>query len=196
MVAVMNRRAAVLAFALALFPALTLTVRADVAPANASVSLLVSLDELVATSTHIVVATPVDRRSVWEEVGQSRRIVTYVRLQVHSAVAGAPGSEVWVRTLGGAVGGVGQSVSGEAQLVKGAKALFFLSQVDGAHVVTARAQGHYLVRADGKLGPSPEAGALLPRRGPVISAREALVGVTIDEAVRTVSRARARHGAK
>jgi hypothetical protein len=192
----MNRRAALAALALALLPALSLSHRAEVPSAHASVSVLVSLDELVAASTYVVVATPVERRSAWEEVGGSRRIVTYVRLAVDSAVAGSPGSEVWVRTLGGAVGNVGQSVSGEAQLSRGTKALVFVASVQGIHVVTGRAQGHYPIRADGKLAPSPEAGELLPRRGPSISAREALVGVSLDEAIQTVSRARARHGAK
>jgi hypothetical protein len=52
-------------------------------------------------------------------------------------------------------------------------------------VVTAMAQGHFpLAERDGKarLAASPSLGNLLPRRGPSLSARERLVGATLESA--------------
>ncbi len=61
-----------------------------------------------------------EQRSQWEELGGARRIVTYTRLSIDRPVAGQPDGEIWVRTLGGAVGDIGQQVSGDAQLKIGA----------------------------------------------------------------------------
>jgi hypothetical protein len=169
--------------------------------AEASVAVLISLEDLTAASTYVVVATAGEQRSLWEETPSGRRIVTYTRLAVDRSVAGPAEKELWVRTLGGVVDKIGQSVSGEAQLTSGSRALLFLARVDAGLVVTAMAQGHYPVvegegEASGKataprLAGSPDAGMLLPRRGPTISARERLVGLTLDEAVSAVQRARA-----
>ena len=138
--------------------------------AVAGVSVLLSLDELTAVSTHVVLARAVDRTSAWEELGGGRRIVTYTRLRVERSVVGAAATELVVRTLGGAVDGIGQSVSGEAQLTLGSRSLLFLAQGEGALVVTGMAQGHYpvveLEKEPPRLGPSPDSGMLLPRRGP------------------------------
>src|SRR4051794_24684786 len=115
----MKRRALLLALAVAAPTALASppsTPGLPIASAEAAVSVLVSLDELVAASTYVVVATAGERRSVWEDLPSGRRIVTYIRLSVEQTVAGAPGGEVWVRTLGGVVGKLGQAVSGEAQI--------------------------------------------------------------------------------
>src|SRR5262249_19282298 len=157
--------------------------------------------ELVAASRYVVVATAQDRYSQWEELAGGRRIVTYTRIKVDRAAIGEAPNELWVRTLGGTVGKIGQSVSGEAQIQIGAKSLLFLAAADGALVVTGLAQGHYpiVVDDDGrtKLAPSPDAGALLPRRGPSISAREVLVGAALDKGVDAIMRARrAQNGKK
>jgi hypothetical protein len=210
----MHLRGLLLASVLAIPPALTLAPGSLVsalisAPdglpglptgrAEASVSVLLSLDELVAGSTHVVVATAGERRSVWEDLPSGRRIVTYTRLAVERSVAGAPVKEVWVRTLGGVVGRLGQSVAGEAQMPAGSRALLFLAEARGVVVVAGRAQGHYPIKveADGiaKLAPSLDAGMLVPRRGPTISAREQLVGRALDDAAAVVTAAfRARQG--
>lgn len=188
----MNRRAFLLASALAVPPALTLSHAAPltVADAHASVAILMSLDEMVTASTHIVVATASDRHSVWEDMPSGRRIVTYTKLTVSRAVTGSPSQEVWVRTLGGAVGKIGQSVAGEAQIVSGARALFFLAQSGPALVVTGMAQGHFPIVVDDKGAPrlkaSPDPGMLLPRRGPTISAHERLVGSKLEDAISLV----------
>jgi len=172
--------------------------------AEASVAVLVSLEDLVKSSAYVVIATPGEQRSAWEDGPTGRRIVTYTRLAVERSVAGPEAPELWVRTLGGVVDKIGQAVSGEAQLTRGSRALIFLAQVDAGLVVTARAQGHYPIVPDEKaaalgsprLSGSPDAGMLLPRRGPTISARERLVGVTLDEAVTAVQVARKATDAK
>lgn len=192
----MRFRASIVALALAL-PALAVRPDAPLdgpAPAEAAVSIHATLEELVRASSLVVVATPTERHSAWEELAGGRRIVTYTLLKVDRAVVGAPSGEVWVRTLGGAVGKIGQVVSGEARLDLGAPSLLFLASADGALVVTGMAQGHYrIVRDEGgatRLAPSPDAGTLLPRRGPSIPARDVLVGATPDDAVQAVLRVR------
>jgi hypothetical protein len=166
-------------------------------PAEAAVSLLVTLDELVQSSTYVVLGTAAEHNSAWEETPSGRRIVTYTRIDVERTVAGDPGTSVWVRTLGGTVGSIGQYVSGEAQITLGSRSLLFLHKEGPLVAVTEMAQGHFPVIADDKgpvrLGASPDAGALLPRRGPSISAREVLVGATIERAVVAVQEARRTH---
>jgi hypothetical protein len=199
----MRLRSVALASALALPAALGLVPGAHPFAAHeavAGVSVLVSLEELTAASTHVVVARGVDRHSQWEELGGGRRIVTYTRLRVERSILGEPATELVVRTLGGAVDGIGQSVSGEAQLTLGKPALLFVAQGDGALVVAGMAQGHYpIVEKDKeppRLGPSPDAGMLLPRRGPTVSAREELVGATLDAAVAAIGRTRKAQDAR
>jgi hypothetical protein len=106
----------------------------------------------VNASQHVVIGVPDEGWSRWEQVGPSRRIVTYTRVKVEETVAGvASDSELLVRTLGGQVDGIGQVVSGEAVLVPGERALMFVRQhSDGTLGITGMAQGHYNVRADAK----------------------------------------------
>ncbi|HTN85509.1 MAG TPA: hypothetical protein VL242_17545 [Sorangium sp.] len=214
----MSPRASCIALLLALPPALTLTPGVGSAPADglspgallsgpreaqAAVSVQLSLEELVSRAAYVVVATATEQRSQWEELGGSRRIVTYTRLSVDRPVAGQPDGEIWVRTLGGVVGDIGQQVSGDAQLKIGGQAMVFLSRAGSALVVAGMAQGHYPV-VDGeegrrvagaprvavrRLAASPDGGTVLPRPGPAISAREQLVGATLDAAIDAVSRA-------
>jgi hypothetical protein len=172
--------------------------------AEASVAVLISLEDLTAASAYVVIATAGDQRSVWEETPSGKRIVTYTRLKVERSVTGPAETELWVRTLGGVVDKIGQSVSGEAQIAGGSRAMLFLAKVDAGLVVTAMAQGHYPIVdvektskvALPRLSGSPDAGMLLPRRGPTISARERLMGMTVDEAVLAVQRARKATDAK
>jgi hypothetical protein len=171
--------------------------------AHAAVSVLLSLNELVSASAHVVVATAGESRSVWEDLPGGRRIVTYTRFQVERSIGGAsPGEAVEVRTLGGVVGSIGQAVTGDAKIAKGERALLFLASLaktEKGFVVAGMAQGHFPLRADAKgtvrLAPSPNAGSLLPRPGPVISAREELVGADLEGAAQRIERARkARDG--
>lgn len=164
------------------------------APAEASVSVMLSLDELVAASTYVVVGTAGERKSQWEEMPTGRRIVTYTKVKVDKAVTGSPGSEIWVRTLGGTVGDLGQAVSGEAQLATGSKAVLFLMKRGDVTMVAGMAQGHYPVVNDEKgvarLKASPDAGKQLRTPGPVIAARDVLVGQPLDAAVLSITKAR------
>jgi hypothetical protein len=192
----MNRRALLLASLLA-SPLVTLAPRTPLSGesvAEASVSRLLTLDELVASSTYVVVGTAGERRSVWEELPSGRRIVTYTRVAIERAAVGSPGQEIWVRTLGGTVDKIGQAVPGEAQLTTGQRAMLFLAHVNGVVVVTAMAQGHYPVITDEKgvvrLAPSPDTGMLVPRPGPSIGARERLVGSALEDALSLVQKTR------
>jgi hypothetical protein len=167
--------------------------------AEASVAVLISLEDLTAASTYVVIATAGDRRSVWEETPSGKRIVTYTKLKVDRSVAGPAETELWVRTLGGVVDNVGQSVSGEAQISSGSRSLLFLAKVEAGLVVAGMAQGHYPIvdpATTPRLAASPDAGMLLPRRGPTISARERLLGLTVEDAVVAVQRARKAADAK
>jgi hypothetical protein len=170
--------------------------------AQAAVSIAYTLDELVMRSPRVVVATGLERKSQWEELGGSKRIVTYTRMRVHDDVYGSGDGEVWVRTLGGVVDNIGQQVSGEASLAVGEKAVVFLTRVsDGAWVVSGMAQGHYPVRAaarkDGEPPPpellhfSPDVGEILPRRGPSIPAHSQLVGKTVPQSLAAIRAAKA-----
>lgn len=117
----------------------------SVAPAEASVSIAVLFDPLVAASDVVAVVVPVETSSVWEE----GRIYTYTRVKVESAVGGEVGADAWIRTRGGVVGKVGQLVDGEAVFVKDKPSLVFLRKgATGTFDVNARAQGQFPVVQD------------------------------------------------
>lgn len=193
----MRRRASAIA-ALVLIPAIT--VLSAEAPlegppaAEASVSVLLSLDEMVAASTAVVVGTAAEKKSQWEELAGGKRIVTYTRIKIDRSIAGSAGTEVWVRTLGGVVDKIGQAVSGEAQIATGSKSVLFLRTKGDVTVVTGMAQGHFPVVADDKgvvrLRPSPDAGTQLRTPGPTIAARDVLVNQTLDGAAAAIVKAR------
>lgn len=156
--------------------------------AEASVSVQMTLDELVVASQRVVIATALDRSSRWEELPTGRRIVTYTRLAIDETVDGASSAEVTVRTFGGVVDNIGQQVSGEATLKIGERALVFLADVgEGdlrATVVTGMAQGHYpLDESSGEpvLKASPDRGTLVNRRGPSVPAAVVLVGAKLPD---------------
>lgn len=165
-----------------------------VAESDASVSVLMSLEQLAQKSRFVVVARATERYSRWEELAGGRRIVTYTRFAVEESVVGDPEEEVWVRTLGGVVGKIGQSVSGEAQFHLGKRSFLFLADMDGTMVVTGLAQGHFRIVEEKdkppRLQSSPDTGKLLRRPGPNISAREVLVGSTLRDAIDKTVKAR------
>lgn len=164
------------------------------APAQASVSILLSLEEITAASTAVIVGTASEQKSQWEELAGGRRIVTYTKIKVDKTIAGSAGTEVWVRTLGGAVGKLGQAVSGEASLTIGSKSVLFLLKRGDVTMVTGMAQGHYPIKVDEKgisrLKASPDVGAQIQPSGPTIAARDALVGQTLDSAVTAITKVR------
>jgi hypothetical protein len=118
--------------------------------------------------------------------------VTYTRIVVRETVAGPRESAVWVRTLGGEVGEIGQRVDGEASLEVGKPSLLFLERMGkGNFAVTARAQGQFLFeeRAGGRLlRPHPSIGAFMTK-GPhdiVRPAAERLKARFLDEVARDI----------
>jgi hypothetical protein len=161
-------RLTLLSLSLAGAPALaTLLVPTD---ARASVSIAVGFDALVKDADSVVVITPVESKSVWED----GRIYTYTRVKVDQGVAGdlGTGAEGWVRTMGGVVGKIGQLVDGEPVLVGGKQSLLFLRkfQTGGTFEVSARAQGQYPVVLDDaskvrKVIKSANVGVLFPPKG-------------------------------
>jgi hypothetical protein len=164
------------------------------------------MSELVTGATLVVAGTPVDSRSVWENdaSARGRRIVTYTRVKVDRVVDGAPRAEVWIRTLGGEVGDIGQQVAGEAVLRPAQPSLFFLrDRTDGTQVVVGMGQGQYLLESRGDVGTvrvrGPVEGAqhLVPQAQALAAkpatARLSLVGKTLDEVVQLVAAERRTH---
>jgi len=171
------------------------------APADASVSFTVPMDALVEESSAACVVSPTFATSVWE----NGRIATYTRAHVDRVLAGSAANEVWIKTLGGAVGDVGQNVDGEAVLRPGRQSVVFLSTFEGTLVVTARGQGQFALVND-HLRKKVWAGALLASNPTVLSrirartteaeavmpAADVLDGKTIDDAAPHIAAAWAR----
>ena len=167
------------------------------APARASVSIAITFDSLVRTSSAVAVVTPIEEHSVWED----NRIYTYTLVHVDTPVAGelAADAQAWVRTMGGVVGRIGQVVDGEAVLPVGRPSMLFLhpGPQSGFFEVTARAQGQYGIKLDPAKKPllikSSGAGVLFAPHGvPPVSgtlAAETLHGRTLDDAAQTIASA-------
>jgi hypothetical protein len=135
-------RTALFALALAAAPAAMLPTDAE-----ASVMIAVPFDALVKDADAVAVVLPLESKSVWED----GRITTYTRVKVDKGVAGETGaSEVWIRTLGGVVGKIGQLVDGEPVLAPSKPSLLFLRRFKAGDnwEVSARAQGQYPVLVD------------------------------------------------
>jgi hypothetical protein len=147
--------------------------------AEASLAVGLGLPELMRESSRVAFSTSLEASSRWEELGGTRRIVTYHRVRLDELVAGASGeTELMVRTLGGRVGDIGQIVHGEAALAVGEPCLLFLRDAPGSvSVVVEHAQGHYPLHDDGqgkeRLHASPRLGRLIRADG---SAVKTLVG--------------------
>jgi hypothetical protein len=133
--------------------------------AGASTSIAIPFESLVQRSTAAVIGTPLTQTSTMED----GRIVTYSDVHIDTSVAGDPPTDdVWIRTLGGTLGHIGQTVEGEAELTVGHPCLLFLRPavtlhsatpgdapvpLPGVWSVTERAQGQFPVvrHADGVL---------------------------------------------
>jgi len=166
-------------------------------PASASVSIAVTWDGLLRGSTLAAVVTPVDASSSWE----NGRIYTYTRVRLDRVIAGGQpaGSEVWVRTMGGIVGKIGQVVDGEAVLAPGQPSLLFLHPgAAGTLDVTARGQGQFpVVPGDASGSParvvrSHSMGALVPPQVIVSTAAtrlaaDVLHGRAVDDVARDIA---------
>lgn len=176
-------------------------VSAPMRDAEASTAIAYTLEELIDAAPSVVVAKALERESKWEKVGDSKRIVTYTKLEIASAILGAAPKTVWVRTLGGVVGKIGQQVAGEARFQVGRTSVVFLAQAPtGITVVAGAAQGHYPAVADDtaeadeapvRLRVSPSLGKIIERPGPRITALQRLVGRSVPDAVTTIREAKA-----
>lgn len=163
---------------------------------QAGAAVPVPLPELIANSRMALVATPREAVSNWEGAGSSRRIVTYSRLEVHQPMHGhhPDSSQLYVRTLGGRVGDIGQVVHGEAELTLNQASVFFLHDIESELFrVTAMAQGHYPLLRDGegvdRLTTSPKLAdfvvqdphcAVVKLRGKTVSAAERLLASEVE----------------
>ncbi|MEA2696118.1 MAG: hypothetical protein QOI66_389, partial [Myxococcales bacterium] len=89
--------------------------------ARASTLIQLSVEELCQRATVVVAATPLESKVVWEDSagGRGRRIVTYTRARIDRVVDGVAPNQLWIRTLGGSIGDIGQHVDGEAILTPG-----------------------------------------------------------------------------
>ena len=110
----------------------------------------VSLRDLVARSTRVVLGVPLEGTPRYEQIGETRHIVTYTRFRVDELLQGGPQEpEILVRTLGGRLGELGEIVHGEAELALNERCVMFVqAHPDGFEQVTAMAQGHYPMLAD------------------------------------------------
>ncbi len=150
--------------------AILYTTTIDLRNAEASVSTAVLFEELVQEASAVAIVTPTEQRALWE----GDRIVTYTRLRVDRLVAGRLPDEVWVRTLGGTVGGLAQIVEGQATFAFDRPSLVFLRpHLDpttrapaGSFVVAERAQGQFPIAVGRDRRPqlalAADLGALLP----------------------------------
>ena len=105
-------------------------------------------------------------------------------------VDGNPQPEVWVRTLGGHVGDIGQHVDGEAVLMPSRPGLFFLRELPGG----THAPGEARFRLLSPMG----LGHMVPKLGASQAAdrppaRTELVGRTLDDVAKIVVAERHAH---
>jgi hypothetical protein len=124
---------------------------AGVGRAAASVARALTLTELVHQSRHTLIGMPLELFGRWETVGRRSRIVTYTLVRADQSLDGQPPptKEIMIRTLGGRVGDIGQTVPGEALLSLRRPATIFVEDLSrDVFAVTAMAQGHYPVLAD------------------------------------------------
>lgn len=155
--------------------------------AEAMLAVEATVQQLVGESDLAVDATPEESYSEWEDIPKvGRRIVTYTRLRVADTAFGDVPSDVWVRTLGGHVGDVGQRVEGEAEFTAGARAMLFLRRVpDGRFRVTQMSQGHFRVDGAGAIGRLRATTRLssLVKAKKGLGARSALEGLGVADAL-------------
>jgi len=166
--------------------------------AQASVSIPVVFDDLVRRASAVAIVTPSAQRAIWED----GRIVTYTRMRIDRLVAGRLEGEVWVRSLGGAVGDIAQIVEGQPRFAIGVSSLVFLrphldpvdrSQQSGSLSVVASAQGQFpIVAREGqppRLALALDVGGLVPSAegGAPRLARDALKDQPVESAVREIA---------
>jgi hypothetical protein len=141
------KRARTVAAALGIFLSAWGAVVLSAPRAQASVSIAVTLEELVDRATACAIVRATYQHSTWE----GGRIATYTKALADRRVAGQLPDELWIRTRAGAVGDTAQIVEGEATFALGSPTLVFLrpdvdpgSKAAADHfVVVERAQGQF-----------------------------------------------------
>jgi hypothetical protein len=134
-------------------------------------------------------------------------------VRVDRVVAGQLAGDVWVRTLGGEVGDIGQLVEGQPTFAPGMASLVFVrasrdrvsTAEPGSYGVVEAAQGQFLVTQQGaerRLAAAKNIGAVVtPNAGTAGGehprvAREVLVGKGLEDASREIAAAwKKAHGA-
>jgi hypothetical protein len=161
---------------------------------RASVSIPVTFDDLLRRSSAVAIVVATEQHATWE----SGRIVTYTRLRVDRLIAGILPPELWVRTMGGAVGPVGQLVEGEATFAVGGSSLVFVHpHADGSTPasfgIVEGAQGQFaLIESPAKalrIAAAPGLGGLTEPSGSARLALDVLVGRSLDDAARFIAQA-------
>ncbi len=144
--------------------------------ARAPTVLPIPLPELVAESSRIWVATPLESPAEWVEGSAGRFIVTRTRVRCDRPIVEREPheSELLVQTLGGTIGTVGHLVPGEARLALGAPCLVFLRRTRAGHVVAGMAQGHFALLRD-------DAGALRLRASASVARMKSVRGSVVAE---------------
>jgi hypothetical protein len=94
--------------------------------ARATSVLAPSFDELIAKAEIIFVGDVVDRRTVWEESRDGRRIVTLVTFDVARVLKGQVGLRTQLRFLGGTIGDRTLEVSGMPEFRVGDRDVLFV----------------------------------------------------------------------
>lgn len=166
-------------------------------PAEATVARALSLKQLAARSTHVVVADVGDARSY---LGENGNIYTETTLHVRRALKGKPkGTTLVVRQMGGQVGDRAMMIPGDAELVKGSKIVVFLADREpgsGVVFLTALAQSKFDVIGQTQSGDlllqrNVEGLLLLDAKNQVVKPEKA-EGLTLDTLQREIAGAGAK----
>jgi hypothetical protein len=166
--------------------ALVLTVLlATAVPALASTALQMDVPALTAHATDVVRGRIVSAVPGW--TGDHRRIVTRVEVEVLETWKGTAAGRLTVVQPGGEVDGIGQRVSGVAELGPGEEVVLFLEQTGSLYRVVGLAQGVYRVSAASgarqAVPASLEGLELVAPAGPAPAARRAVPLPQLREAV-------------
>lgn len=121
-------------------------------PAAAALVEALSLEQLAARASLILRGTVQSSSSAWDASG--RRIVTHTRILVsevlaqHGPAQAEVGKTLEVRTPGGNVGAIGQSVPGAPRFTPGEEVLLFLEPVTQGWTPVGLALGKFTLRPD------------------------------------------------
>jgi hypothetical protein len=113
------------------------------APALASTAVQMDVPALTAQASDVVRGRVLSSVAGW--TGDHRRIVTRVEVEVLETWKGSAAGRLTVLQPGGEIDGIGQRVSGVAELGPGEEVVLFLERTGSSHRVVGLAQGVYRV---------------------------------------------------